>query len=174
MATKRIPFSEARQNLASIVDEVERSGRAIIILRRGKVIFGVLPFKALNSIEDFKRTLGKPVSIVSRPNANPYYRETDTVYTLVYTGFQVIVYEITHEKKIAILQVQLTENRLKLPLELKIGSTRREVQHALGNATTNTNSEWTYICSDCVLENKIIFRFSGEKVRTIEWDFELD
>ncbi len=36
MANKRIPFSEARQNLTSIVDEVEKFGRAVTIVRRGK------------------------------------------------------------------------------------------------------------------------------------------
>jgi len=36
MADKRIPFSEARQNLTSIVDEVEKFGHAVTILRRGK------------------------------------------------------------------------------------------------------------------------------------------
>ena len=36
MANKRIQFSEARQNLTSIVDEVEKFGRAVTIVRRGK------------------------------------------------------------------------------------------------------------------------------------------
>ena len=36
MANKRIRFSEARQNLTSIVDEVEKFGRAVTIVRRGK------------------------------------------------------------------------------------------------------------------------------------------
>jgi prevent-host-death family protein len=36
MATKQIPFSEARQNLTSIVDEVEKLGHAVTIMRRGK------------------------------------------------------------------------------------------------------------------------------------------
>lgn len=34
--SKRIQFSEARQNLTSIVDEVEKFGRAVTIVRRGK------------------------------------------------------------------------------------------------------------------------------------------
>jgi prevent-host-death family protein len=34
---KEIPFSEARQKLSSIVDEVEKTGRPIKILRHGKV-----------------------------------------------------------------------------------------------------------------------------------------
>ena len=36
MTNRRIPFSEARQNLTSIVDEVEKFGRAVTIVRRGK------------------------------------------------------------------------------------------------------------------------------------------
>jgi len=36
MTSKKIPFSEARQNLTSIVDEVEKFGRAVTIVRRGK------------------------------------------------------------------------------------------------------------------------------------------
>ena len=36
MASKKIPFSQARQNLTSIVDEVEKFGRAVTIVRRGK------------------------------------------------------------------------------------------------------------------------------------------
>ncbi len=34
--TKEIDFSQARQKLSSIVDEVERTGNAITILRHGK------------------------------------------------------------------------------------------------------------------------------------------
>ena len=36
MASKKIPFSQARQNLTSIVNEVENFGRAVTIVRRGK------------------------------------------------------------------------------------------------------------------------------------------
>lgn len=36
MTSKKVPFSEARQNLTSIVDEVEKFGRAVTIVRRGK------------------------------------------------------------------------------------------------------------------------------------------
>ncbi len=36
MTNRRIPFSEARQNFTSIVDEVEKFGRAVTIVRRGK------------------------------------------------------------------------------------------------------------------------------------------
>ncbi len=34
---KEIPFSEARQKLSTIVDEVERTGKPVKILRHGKV-----------------------------------------------------------------------------------------------------------------------------------------
>ena len=36
--TKRpeVPFTEVRQNLAAIVDDVEKSGKSVTILRRGK------------------------------------------------------------------------------------------------------------------------------------------
>ena len=36
MASKLIPFSRARQNLTAIVDEVEKLGRAVTIVRNGK------------------------------------------------------------------------------------------------------------------------------------------
>jgi prevent-host-death family protein len=36
MASIRVPFTEVRQNLTSLVDEVEKFGRAITIVRRGK------------------------------------------------------------------------------------------------------------------------------------------
>jgi prevent-host-death family protein len=34
--TKEIPFSRARQHLSVVVDEVERTGRPVTILRHGK------------------------------------------------------------------------------------------------------------------------------------------
>lgn len=46
---KEIPFSEARQKLSSIVNEVEKTGRPIKILRRGKVaavVIGDLEYRA--------------------------------------------------------------------------------------------------------------------------------
>jgi prevent-host-death family protein len=36
MSNKRIPFSEARQKLTAIIDEVQGSGKAVTIVRRGK------------------------------------------------------------------------------------------------------------------------------------------
>ena len=36
LRTREVPFSEARQNLSAIVDEVTRTGRPITILRHGK------------------------------------------------------------------------------------------------------------------------------------------
>jgi prevent-host-death family protein len=38
MASKQIPFSEARQQLTSIIDEVEKSGKAVTIVRHGKPV----------------------------------------------------------------------------------------------------------------------------------------
>jgi len=52
MATKRIPFSEARQNLTSIVDEVERSGRAVTIMRRGKAAAVIIDPETYNQFVD--------------------------------------------------------------------------------------------------------------------------
>jgi prevent-host-death family protein len=55
MATKRIPLSEARQNLTSIVDEVERSGRAVTI-RRGKAAAVIIDPETYNQfVETPKR-----------------------------------------------------------------------------------------------------------------------
>jgi len=38
MSEKRIPFSQARQNLTSIIDDVEKSGRSVTVMRRGKPV----------------------------------------------------------------------------------------------------------------------------------------
>ena len=42
MKTKEIHFSEARQKLSSIVDEVEKTGKPVTILRRGKPVAVVI------------------------------------------------------------------------------------------------------------------------------------
>ena len=55
MATKRVPFSEARQNLTSIVDEVERSGRAVTIMRRGKAAAVIIDPETYNQFVDTPR-----------------------------------------------------------------------------------------------------------------------
>jgi len=36
MKKKEMPFSEARENLTSVLDGIERNGEPVIILRRGK------------------------------------------------------------------------------------------------------------------------------------------
>lgn len=46
---KEIPFSEARQKLSSIVDQVEKTGKPVKILRHGKVaavVIGDLEYRA--------------------------------------------------------------------------------------------------------------------------------
>ena len=64
MKIKEVPFSEARQKLSSIVDQVEKSGPPVKILRHGKVVAVVVnaeeyelkwrkkkPFKLAGSIK---------------------------------------------------------------------------------------------------------------------------
>jgi len=52
MAKKWIPFSEARQNLTSIVDEVEKSGHAVTIVRRGKPAAVIIDTDTYNQFVD--------------------------------------------------------------------------------------------------------------------------
>jgi len=56
MATKEVAFSEARRELTSLLDEIEGSGKAIMIMRRGK------PAAVLISPESFKTRFGKSES----------------------------------------------------------------------------------------------------------------
>ena len=49
LKVKEIPFSEARQKLTRIVDEVEKTGKPVKIVRRGKVaavVIGDLEYRA--------------------------------------------------------------------------------------------------------------------------------
>ena len=114
------------------------------------------------------------MSVTSRPFINPYYPEADVLYTLVFKGLTIDLYEIMHERGVAVLRVELTDNRWRFPSKLRIGRTRQEVLQSLGKPTEDLNSEWRYVCADCVLENKITFRFSSNKVSMIKWDFDLD
>jgi prevent-host-death family protein len=54
MANKEIPFSQARQRLTAILDEVEDSGKPITIVRRGR------PAAVIISHEVFQTYFGPP------------------------------------------------------------------------------------------------------------------
>ena len=54
MSSKRIQFSEARQNLTSIIDEVEKFGRAVTIVRRGK------PAAVIIDADTYNQFVGTP------------------------------------------------------------------------------------------------------------------
>jgi len=138
------------------------------------IIFGGLPFKGLVTLADFQQRLGKPVSVTTKQVENPHNSDKDAIHKLVYRGLVLDLYEITRDHNIAILDVEVSDNRWRLPAKIRIGSTREEVSRLLGKATKELNSEWEYICSDCVYENTITFKFSGEKVVTMKWKFALD
>jgi prevent-host-death family protein len=54
MNSRRISFSEARGKLTSIVDQVERTGEPVTILRRGR------PAAVVISHESYEERFGKP------------------------------------------------------------------------------------------------------------------
>jgi prevent-host-death family protein len=53
MANKEIPFSRARQQLTSILDDIQASGKPVTIMRRGK------PAAVIISHESFQTRFGK-------------------------------------------------------------------------------------------------------------------
>ena len=55
MTNRRIPFSEARQNFTSIVDEVEKFGRAVTIVRRGKPAAVIIDPDTYNQFVDIHK-----------------------------------------------------------------------------------------------------------------------
>jgi hypothetical protein len=139
-----------------------------------EIIFRALPFKDLKTRNDFERRFGKPVSVSAKPFTNWHTSETDTVYKLVFKGLTIDLYEVARDHSIAVLRVLLTDNRWRFPMRLRIGDARQQVLQFLGNPIEDRTSEWVYVCADCVEENKITFGFSGDKIRTIQWDFALD
>jgi len=141
---------------------------------RDDIIFARLPFDNLNTLEDWEKKLGRLVSIKSRPFKNRHDDSIDTIYTLVYRGLTIVLYEVPPQRTLTPLRIEVSDNRWQLPLHLKIGSSKQDVLRALGKPDKETNVGWTYGCTDCLSENNIVFGFSGAKVRTIEWNIELD
>jgi len=124
---------------------------------------------------DFERRFGKPISVRKRPFITQN-GDHDTVYELVFRGIRVDLYESAESQRVSLYGVLVTDNRWNIPSvgTLHIGSTKQDLLMLLGKPDTNKNTEWKYQCNACLGDENVTFTFSGERIRSIHWEFDLD
>jgi prevent-host-death family protein len=62
-----VPFTEARENLTAIIDEVEKSGQPVTILRRGKPAAVIIP----HDMYEQRITKTKPFRLAGSVRVSP-------------------------------------------------------------------------------------------------------
>ena len=139
-----------------------------------EILYKGLPFSRIVSRDQLEQRFGKAASSEKKPVSNPHTGRSDTIYRLVFKGLIVDSYESSADHGGTVASVDLRENRWKFPAKLQVGTTVSGVLRLLGKPTQESGSQLTYLRSECVYEDKIVFTLSGRKVTAIKWEFVLD
>ncbi len=118
--------------------------------------------------------LGAPQSVQSEPIANRYIRDqVDTLRTLVYSGVEVLVYDVTRDAKEFLARLSLLDARYATPSGLRVGLSEERVIEKIGPPTRRDESEGKLIYQETeATPTSLIVRVRDGRVARIDWEFD--
>lgn len=125
------------------------------------------------SYETLLRRLGAPRAIQTEPVPNRYVQgQTDTLRTLVYTGMEALVYDVTSDPKTFLVRLSLSSTQYTTPEGVHVGLPEERLLEQLGPPTRRNASrgEWIYQESGSTPTSMVV-RVRGGRVVQIGWEF---
>ena len=125
------------------------------------------------SYEALLRRLGAPQTIQTEPVSNQYVQnQVDTLRTLVYTGMEALVYDITNDPKTFLVRLSLSSTQYTTPEGVRVGLPEERLLEQLGPPTRRNPSrgEWIYQESGPTPTSMVVRMREGRVVR-IDWEF---
>lgn len=125
------------------------------------------------SYEALLRRLGAPRTIQTEPVPNRYVQgQTDTLRTLVYTGMEALVYDVTNDPKTFLVRLSLSSTQYTTPEGVRVGLREERLLEQLGPPTRRNASrgEWIYQESGPTPTSMVVRLRDGRVVR-IDWEF---
>lgn len=119
------------------------------------------------------RRLGPPRAVETEPVANQYVQgQTDTLRTLVYTGLEALVYDVTNDTKSFLVRLSVSSTQYTSPEGVRVGLSEDRVLDQLGPPTRRNTSrgEWIYQEANATPTSMVV-RIQDERVVQIDWEF---
>ncbi len=125
------------------------------------------------SYERLVRRLGTPETVETEPVANQYVRgQVDTLRTLVYTGIEALVYDVTDETKTFLVRLSLSSTQYATPEGLHVGLSEQRILDELGPPTRRNASQGELIYQESEpTPTSMVVRVRNGEVVQIDWEF---
>lgn len=118
--------------------------------------------------------LNQPRRVERTPEPNRHDpSQTDTIRTLHYDGLDIEIYEVSASGKELASRLAVTGSGYETADGLHVGSTREQVEEALGEPTEVDDGALVYE-SDDVTPTTLRFDMEGSRVSAMSWFFYLD
>ncbi|MFB6248067.1 MAG: hypothetical protein ABEL97_05810 [Salinibacter sp.] len=125
------------------------------------------------SYETLLRRLGAPRAVQTEPVPNQYVQgQVDTLRTLVYTGMEALVYDVTNDAKTFLVRLSLSGTQYTTPEGIHVGLSTERVLEQLGPPTRRNTAqgEWIYQESRATPTSMVVHVRDGRVVQ-IDWEF---
>lgn len=117
--------------------------------------------------------LGPPQRIKKEPVANQYVRgQIDTLRTLVYTGIEALLYDVTDDPKILLVRLSLSSTQYSTPEGLRVGLSEARALDELGPPTRRNESRGELIYEETESTPiAMVVRIQNGQIVRIDWEF---
>ena len=117
--------------------------------------------------------LGVPRRVQTRPISNQYVDgQVDTLRTLVYTGIEALVYDVTDSPKTFLVRFSISSTQYMTPEGIHVGVSEKRVLDTLGAPTRRDDSTGELIYQET--ESKptaMVVQVRNGRVVAINWEF---
>jgi hypothetical protein len=117
--------------------------------------------------------LGAPSSVETEPVPNQYVQgQIDTLRTLVYSGIEALVYDVTNEAKTFLVRLSLSSTQYTTPEGLRVGLSEQQVIDEVGPPTRRDASRGELIYQETEpTPTSMVVRVRNGRVVQIDWEF---
>lgn len=125
------------------------------------------------SYDALVQRLGVPRQVRTRPISNQYVEgQVDTLRTLIYTGIEALVYDVTDSPKTFLVRFSISSTQYTTPEGIHVGVSEDRVLDTLGAPTRRNDSTGELIYQET--ESKptaMVVRIRNGRVVAINWEF---
>lgn len=121
--------------------------------------------------------LNEPARLETEPRENRHVPgQVDTLRTYHYDGLRFEVYDVSDSERQLMQNVTVMSDAYDPGLGFRVGSTRSEVEAAMGEPGERRSGAYVYDLGESELgaSDQLIVRFDGDRVRELEWSFYVD
>lgn len=122
----------------------------------------------------FESLKGQPLSDEVKSTENTHVKgQMDEWHTAKYEGSTVTYYRVVSEKRNILSSLEITSSSVLLPFGIHVGVSKSTIWNALGQPTSSTGNEATYVI-DGTYAQTVAFKFSNNELVKVIWSHGID